>query len=180
MKLHTFVAVGCHQDILRIMLNLRSFQCRGLVQPYLFETVDTLANFIVEHFNQKDYTKYANCEQVLLKGTKGELVSQNVDQLCEFYTEFDSDTLRNPLSRFAESYHSSRQGEGVADTLHNVVDFLKKEQKDLVPHARGHVLVKIVVVMPATNASSKYTFYALRRVKSYLCTTMLNNCHIIL
>ena len=34
---------------------------------------------------------YANCEQVLLKGTLGELVPQNVDQHCEFNTEFDSD-----------------------------------------------------------------------------------------
>ena len=36
-----------------------------------------------------------NCEQVLLKGTLGELVSQNIDLLWEFYTEFDSDTLQN-------------------------------------------------------------------------------------
>ena len=53
------------------------------------EAVDTVANCIVEHFNKKDYTRYANCEQVLLKRTLGELVSQNVNQLCEFYTELD-------------------------------------------------------------------------------------------
>ena len=58
-----------------------------------FETVDTAANCIVECFIQKDYTMYANCEQTLLKTTLGKLVSQNVDQPCEFYTEFDSDTL---------------------------------------------------------------------------------------
>ena len=46
-----------------------------------FETVDTVANCIVECSNQKDYAMYANCEQVLLKGTLEELVSQNVDQL---------------------------------------------------------------------------------------------------
>ena len=27
-----------------------------------FEALDTVANCIVEHFNQKDYTMYANCE----------------------------------------------------------------------------------------------------------------------
>ena len=61
--------------------------------------------------------------KVLLQGTLGELVSQNVDQLCDFYTEFDSDTLGIQLSILAVSYHSFRQGEG-DDTLHNVVDFL--------------------------------------------------------
>ena len=49
-------------------------------QIYL-ETVGTVANCIVESFNQKDYSMYANCEQVLLKGILEELISQNVDQL---------------------------------------------------------------------------------------------------
>ena len=73
-----------------------------------FETVDTVANCIVEHFNQTDFTMHANCEQVLL----GEFVSQNVDQLCEFYTEIDSDILQIQLSLLTESYHSFRQGDG--------------------------------------------------------------------
>ena len=58
-----------------------------------FETLDTVANCIVEHFNHKDYIMYAFCEQVFLNGILEQLVSQNVDQLCEFNTEFDSDTL---------------------------------------------------------------------------------------
>ena len=73
--------------------------------------MDTVTNCIVECFNRNENTMYANCEQVLLKGTLEELVSQNVDQLCEFYTEFDSDTLRIQLSILAESYRSFRQGE---------------------------------------------------------------------
>ena len=39
-----------------------------------FETVGTVANCIVEHLNKKGYTVYANCEQVILKATLGELV----------------------------------------------------------------------------------------------------------
>ena len=100
-----------------------------------FETVDTVANCNVKHFNQKDYTMYANCEQVLLKVTLGKRVSKNVDQPCEFHTEFDYDNLQIQLSILAESYHSFRQGEW-SDTLHNVVC----PQKDLVPHTGSHVL----------------------------------------
>ena len=37
-------------------------------------------------------------------------------------------------------------------------------------------LVKIILVMPATNASSERAFSALRRVKSYLRATMTKNC----
>ena len=70
--------------------------------------MDTIANCIVEYFNQTAYTMYANCEQVLLKGTLGKLVSQYVDQQCDFYTEFDTDTLRIQLSTLAESSNSFR------------------------------------------------------------------------
>ena len=144
-----------------------------------FETVDTVASCIEERFNQKDYTMYANCEQVLVKGALGKLVSYNVDQLCEFYTEFDPDNLRIQLSIMAECYKSYTQGEG-ADTLPDVIDFLKKNNTiwSLIPEVMS--LVKIVLVMPATNASSERAFSALRRVKSYLRTTMSNTASIIL
>ena len=72
---------------------------------------------------------YADYEQVLRKGNLGELVLQNSDQ-CEFYTEFDSDSLRIQLSILAEFYHSFRQGGG-GYTLHNVVDFLNKKRKKI-------------------------------------------------
>ena len=147
--------------------NIEDFYC----QIY-FETVDAVANCSVEHFNQKDYTMYANCEQVLLKGTLGELVSQNADQLCEFYTEF---ILWIQLSILAESYHSFRLGEE-DDTLHNVADFLKKNKNICSLISKIMSLVKIILVMPATNASSERVFSALWRVKSYLHTTMSKNC----
>ena len=91
--------------------------------------MDDVANCIVYCFNQKDYTMYADYEQVLLKGNLGELVLQNSDQ-CEFYSEFDSDSLRIQLSILAEFYHIFRQGGG-GYTLHNVVDFLNKKRKKI-------------------------------------------------
>ena len=49
------------------------------------ETVDTIANSIVEHFNQ-NITQY-------MQTMSRELVSKYIDQLGAFYSEFDSDTL---------------------------------------------------------------------------------------
>ena len=77
----------------------------------------------------------------------------------------------------AESYHSFRQGEGegLGDTLHNVIHFLKKNKKiwSLLPEVIS--LVNIILIIPATYASSECAFSALRRVESYLCSTMSNN-----
>ena len=89
---------------------------------------------------------------------------------CDFYTEFNSDTLRIQLSILVEFYHSFSLGEA---TLHNIVDFLKKI-RSLIPEVTS--LVKIILVMPATNACSERALSALRRVKSYICRTMSKNC----
>ena len=55
------------------------------------------------------------------------------------------------------------------------IDFLKKNMKiwSLVPDVMS--LVKIILVMAATNTISERTFSALRRVQFYLGITMSNN-----
>ena len=61
------------------------------------------------------------------------------------------------------------------DTLHNVADFLKRNKRiwSLIPEDLS--LVKMILVMPATNVSPERAFSALIRVKSYLRITMSNN-----
>ena len=76
-------------------------------------------------------------------------------------------SLTEYQSTLAESYHSFRQGEGMGDTLHNVVDFLKKNKKIWFLKPEFMSLVKIILVMPATNASSEHTFSALRKEPPY-------------
>ena len=82
--------------------------------------------------------------------------------MFEFYAEFDSNNLRIQLSILAESYYSFRQGE-VGDTFHNVDDFLKMNKKiwSLIPEVMS--VVKIILVMPATNASSECASSTLRK-----------------
>ena len=63
----------------------------------------------------------------------------------------------------------------MVDKLHNVIDFLEKNETIWSPIPHVIFLVKYVLVIPATNASSECAFSALRRVKSYLRTTMSNN-----
>ena len=66
------------------------------------------------------------CEEVLVKGT---LTSQNLDRLCEFYTEFDPTILQIQSSIVARSYRSLTQEEQT-DTcaLHDVIHFLKEKK----------------------------------------------------
>ena len=150
--------------------NVEDFYC----QIYL-ETVNTVANCIVEHFNQKDCTMYATCEQVLLKGTWGNL-SHKMSTNCVSSTR----SLTLIPYKFSYLYWQSPitvsdNVKGMGDTVHNVIDFLKKNKKiwPLIPEVMS--LAKIILVIQATNGSSECAFSALRRMKSYLRTTMSNN-----
>ena len=106
-----------------------------------FEPEDNVANCIVECFNQKDYTMYANYEQVLLKGTLGELSLTKCWPTVWVVHGFWLRYPTNPAIYSGRVLHSFRQGEGMADALYNVTDFHKKNKKiwSLIP-GRGHVL----------------------------------------
>ena len=113
--------------------NVGDFYC----QIY-FEAVDTVANCIAKCFNLKDYSMYANCDQVLLKEL-WKILSHKRS------TNYASSTQSLTLILYEFSYLYGRvlsqfqAGEG-GDTLHDAIDFLKKNKKYLVPHTRGHVL----------------------------------------
>ena len=109
--------------------------------------MDTIANCIVEHLNQKDYTMHANCEQVLLKGTLGELGSQNV-VLNRILT----------LIPYKFSYLYWQSPITVSGEVHNVVDFLKKNKKIGPSYRRSCPWSRLFCLcqqqMPALNAPS--------------------------
>ena len=72
----------------------------------------------------------------------------------------------------------------IAYDLSSIVEFIKTLspiQKALIPQV--HCLVLLILVMPATNATSERSFSALRSVKTFLRTTMtqlrLNNSMIL-
>ena len=93
---------------------------------------------------------YANCEQVHLKGTLGKLVSQNVDQLCDFYTEFDMICYK-----FSSLYWQSpiTVSGKVKEVMHCIMSLISsKGMKRSGSHDRGHVLGQDY----SSYASNKY------------------------
>ena len=65
-------------------------------------------------------------------------------------------------------------------TIHNLVKLLSEmSPTQRVAHSNVWIVLKLLLVMPATNATSERSFSGLRRIKTYLRTTMnqmqLNN-----
>ena len=117
--------------------------------------MDTVANCIVYCFNQKDNTIYAYYEQVLMKGNLGVLVLKNSDQ-CVSSTQ----SLTLILYEFSYLYwqNSITVSGKVEEVTHCIMSLIstKEKKKDLVPHQPGVMpLVKIILIMPETNASSE-------------------------
>ena len=145
-----------------------------------FEAVDLIVNCIKQRFDQPGYNVYKNMEQLLLNTITDQEYSAEFTAVVEKYgSDFDAAQLGTQL----ETLHSNFKGN--ANTrLKDIVDYFKS----LPVESRGLynqilTLLTLILVMPATNAISERSFSQLRRIKTYLRSTMsqerLNHCMIL-
>ena len=126
-------------------------------------------SLIKDRFDQRDYNVYVNCEQLHLKAAAGgDAYKDEFQTVTSFYgSDFDPRELEAHLSTFT---HNIPCLENV--TLSNVLVYLRSlssHQQQLLSQVIK--LAKLILVMPATNATSERSFSALRRVKTYSRTT---------
>lgn len=88
----------------------------------------------------------------------------------KFYgTDFDANKLATHLEIFGQNLSSENDDV----TLSSVLAFFRKASPvvlDLI--SQVCVLVWLLLVMPATNASSEHVFSGVRRIKTYLRSTV--------
>lgn len=157
-----------------------------LYRQHYYEALDLIINCIKDRFDQPGYKVYKNLENLLLLSITSDFESyeEEFNFIVDFYgSDIDSNTLKVQLDTLSTSY-----GQVMGDTknvrLSDVLEFFRQLSKPM----RGMfsevvTLIKLLLVMPATNASSERTFSALRRIKTYLRTTMTQtrlNCVMVL
>ena len=153
---------------------------KELYRKHYYEAVDLAINCIKDRFNQKDFRTYAILQELLLKAAKNEPFEEELKEVIEFYEgDFDASLLRSQLSIFAEDIPDIKDI-NFSDVL-NYLRGLGPGMKRLISEVIR--VAKLIVVCPATNATSERSFSALRRAKSYLQSTMkqlrLNNIMIL-
>ena len=159
---------------------------KAYYRQHYFEAIDRVVNCIKERFDQPGYNVYRNLEQLLLKSSQRKDITAEFDYVSSFYKDdFQPKLLRAQLLTFGIEFERvQRETYGSNDTkkptILDIKDYfgsLTQAQKTLLSEVCK--VVKIVLVMPATNATSERSFSALRRVKNYLRSTMsqqrLNN-----
>ena len=116
-----------------------------------------------------------NLENLLLKAINKESYKKEFDFVSNLYKlDLDVYQLETQLMTLAVSFPNSDTNVKISD----IKKFMKQPGKrELLSEI--HEVLKLILVIPATNASSERSFSALKRVKTYMRTTMsqdrLNN-----
>ena len=115
-----------------------------------------------------------------MKACKGESYAEELGIVTEHYgADLSTDDLKVQLLTLSTNLNTNSD-----ISLPNVLRFLRElpaAGRDL--YSEVVKLVKLILVMPASNATSERSFSALRRVKTYLRSTMtqvrLNNLMVL-
>ena len=138
-----------------------------------YEAIDLITTCINNRFDQPGYKIYRNIEDLLLKTANAEDYEAELKFVTQFYSsDFDGYLLKTQLEVFSIDLAANSESRGKYQ-LSDIIELLKSKseaQKDIL--CEVCVLLKLLLVMPATNAISERSFSALRRVKSYLRSTM--------
>lgn len=109
---------------------------------------------------------------MLLQAARGQDYHKEFEYVVDFYgSDFESSQLDTQLQNLSTHFKSCAKQSTIS--FKDVCDYLKslsKAQQSF--FSQVVVLVTLILVMPATNASSERSFSALRQIKTYLRSTM--------
>ncbi len=134
-----------------------------------FEAVDLAVASIKDRFDQPGYAVYRNLEELLLKGAAGSDLNEQLREVSGVYPELDASQLKLQLSNLATYFQKS----DITVSLKECLTYLR----NLSPAAKSFysevcAVARLILVMPATNTVSERSFSVMRRIKSYLRSTM--------
>ena len=131
-----------------------------------FETIDSVITCIQSRFKQEGYQMYCRLEQLLVKDWQPQ---EEIDEVLKFYgSDFNKETFMTQLSLFHANYPTT-----VRTYIHDIISLVRgMSVGERALMSQVVKLVCLLLVMPATNAISERSFSAMRRIKSYLRSTM--------
>ena len=131
--------------------------------------MDLAISSIQDRFNQPGYVLYQNFEQLILNAANGKDYSTNMEAVTDFYgDDFNQGELSTQLQIFSSSFpHSDDEIKSAG--LKDILSY-PKGQKSF--YRQICWIARLILVMPSTNAASERSFSAMRRLKTYLRSTM--------
>ena len=146
------------------------------------EVIDHVVQAICSRFDQDGYKTLSRLEK-LLCDAKANL--DDFDDLLRLYdSDFNKDRLATQLCVLHSNIPKDIKNEKGGMKLKSIINFLQcLSPAECQFYSMVMQLVKLILVMPATNAISERSFSALRRLKTWLRSTMhqsrLNWCMLL-
>lgn len=138
---------------------------RDMYRRLYFEIIDKLVGEIERRFHSPTFSLYSKVETMLMKAAIGENI--RVDLLSTVQNHFGDDLHPVELSTELSMLKNTMQGvEFSFQTLEQKIC----NYRELFPQTSR--LLQLLLVMPATSATSERSFSSLRNIKTYLRTTM--------
>ncbi|XP_045210891.2 uncharacterized protein LOC123562315 [Mercenaria mercenaria] len=138
-----------------------------------FEALDLFINCVKNRFDQPGYKVFRNVEELLIKAVQSEFgnYSDEFMFVTQFYEkDINKDSLKVQLETL-KTYFAQQDSGSI--NLSDIFEYLRKLKPPMRSiYSEVVTLVKILLVIPATNATSERTFSALRRIKTYLRSSM--------
>ena len=145
-----------------------------------YEAIDLVIMSINNRFDQPGYNIYKNLQNLILKACSGRSYTNELDFVCSFYKDLNKQQLQTQLPLIRALVVREKPDMTISGIV-KVLSELSEPQR--VGFRSIWALLELLLVMPATNATSERSFSALRRLKTYLRTTMsqlqLNNLMVL-
>ena len=154
---------------------------KQLYHKSYFESLDLVVSSIQDRFDQPGYATYRNVEEILLKAAHAMEYETELTAVIQFYgSDLERSQLQTQLQSLTVHFDGYDTSKRSTISLNEILEYLRSlSEAQRAYYSQVVILTKLLLVMPASNATSERSFSALRRVKTYLRSTMsqarLNN-----
>jgi hypothetical protein len=131
-----------------------------------FTFLDCVINHISHRFEQRGMIMYANMESLVKTALDRHDFSALLNEVANFYDDFQKSRLETQLKMLPDICPGSRS---VTEAVHQ---FRQKAKEVRLLFDEVERLFTFLLVVPASSATAERSFSALKRLKSYLRTTM--------
>ena len=145
------------------------FEVEGYYRKYFYNAIDTVVNSINSRFNQPGYLNYENIEQLLINAVKGAYISPWIDKVIETYKgDIDPFRLRVQLQQLPGCLKIDKY------SIQEITKYVKENMSEKKRSFISEVvkILKLLLLVPGTNATSERSGSSLLRLKNWLRTTM--------
>ena len=148
-----------------------SSDCKQHFRRQYFEAIDLIINSITGRFDQVDNKAYKNLQDLLINAVKNEPYEEELSFVTSFYgNDIDPSQLKVHLQILATNFPKEHIPSLTIFDIKDYIVSLSLRERALI--SQVCIILELTLVLPSTNAVSERSFIALRRVKTYLKSTM--------